>query len=113
MGWVPRPRATPSRRSSPSPNPIPNPDPDPNQELCAKHGGEGSVAFVEHYPGNASGYVRFAAAAGATLALAALATSAEEVGGAVPSWRLLPEEEEVAECYKTETPPYPYPYPEP
>ena len=98
MGWVPRPRATPSRSSSPSPNPNPNPDPDPtpnptptptpipnpepNQELCAKHGGEGSVAFVEHYPGNASGYVRFAAAAGATLALAALATSAEEVGGA-------------------------------
>ena len=81
------------------------------KELCAKHGGEGSVAFVEHYPGNASGYVRFAAAAGATLALAALATSTEEMGGAVPSWRLLAEEEEVADRYKT--PPYPYPYPYP
>ena len=92
----PSPNPSPIPSPNPDPNPIPTPTPtptpnsDPNQELCAKHGGEGSVAFVEHYPGNASGYVRFAAAAGATLALAALATSAEEVCGATLTLTIAP-----------------------
>ena len=58
--------------------------------LAAKHG---DVAFTEFWPGKTDGFVRYKAAASATAALAAITT--EDVGGAVPTWRLLaPEEEE-------------------
>ena len=64
------------------------------RQLCNKHGGDGSVAFVEFFEGAKTGYVRFKAAAGASAALAALSASPEDVGGATPAWRLLGEEEE-------------------
>ena len=57
--------------------------------LAAKHG---DVAFTEFWPGKTDGYVRYKAAASATAALAAITT--EDVGGAVPTWRLLAPEEE-------------------
>jgi len=54
------------------------------------------VKFVDFNRGDTTGFVRFAAAGGATAALAALNASPEAVGGATPVWRLLAPEEEDA-----------------
>lgn len=58
----------------------------------------GVVAYIDFRFGATAGYVRFRTADGARAALGALSSGTISIGGAVPSWRMLSEEEE--EQYK-------------
>jgi hypothetical protein len=58
----------------------------------------GPVAYVDFRFGSTAGYVRFRTADGARAALGALSSGTISIGGAIPAWRLVPEEEE--EQYK-------------